>query len=161
LVRASGYSKKEELSNRIEDLIFPLESLIKKHGEEPLPPVQVVYYQEDNDMIPMKDWMKALRAQSKHRARCIDKIGLLRDYGHELDRPHAAYLENDIYELRVRCEKLQYRMLYFFYERKRVVITHGIIKQTDKVPSEEIDRAVRMKNRYNQDPEFHTHWEVP
>jgi phage-related protein len=101
---------------------------------ELLPQVQVVYYQEDDETVPMKAWMEALRSQPKHRVKCIEWIGLLRDYGHDLRRPTADYLRDGIYELRVRFQKIQYRMIYFFYGRERAVITHGITKQTDKVP---------------------------
>lgn len=41
-----------------------------------------------------------------------------------------------------------------------VVITHGITRQTDRVPPKEIDRAVEMKKRYENDPESHSHWEI-
>jgi len=51
-------------------------------------------------------------------------------------------------------------MLYFFYGRERAVITHGITRQTDKVPPKEIDRSAEMKNRYEEDPDCHSHWEI-
>ncbi|MEW6114362.1 MAG: type II toxin-antitoxin system RelE/ParE family toxin [Thermodesulfobacteriota bacterium] len=125
-----------------------------------MPRVEVVYYQNDDETVPMKEWMKGLGSQPKHRAKCIEWIGLLRDNGHDLRRPIADYLRDDIHELRPRFQRIQYRMLYFFYGRERAVITHGIIKQTDKVPPKEIDRAVEMKKRYEQDADRHSHWEV-
>jgi phage-related protein len=124
-----------------------------------LPPVQVVYYQEDDETVPMKEWMEALRSQPKHRAKCIEWIGLLRDYGYDLRRPTADYLRDD-YELRVKFQKIRYRMLYFFYGRVRAVITHGITKQTDKVPPKKIDRSLEMKKRYDEDADYHSHWEI-
>jgi phage-related protein len=125
-----------------------------------VPPVEVVYYQDDDETIPMKEWMEALASQPKHRAKCIEWIGLLRHNGHELRRPIADYLRDGIHELRPRFQKIQYRMLYFFYGRKRAVITHGIIKQTDKVPPGEINRALEMKKIYEEDPDSHSHWEI-
>lgn len=125
-----------------------------------MPPVEVVYYQEDDETVPIREWMDSLRSQPKHRAKCIEWIGLLRDYGHDLRRPIADYLRDDIFELRPRFQKIQYRMLYFFYGRERAVITHGIIKQADKVPPKEIDRAVEMKKRYEGNPDHHSHWEI-
>ena len=125
-----------------------------------MPPVRVVYYQEDYETVPMKDWLEALRTQPKHRAKCVEWIGLLRDHGHDLRRPRADYLRDDIYELRVRFQKLRYCMLYFFYGKGQAVITHGITKQTGKVPSKEIDRAIEMKKRYEEAPESHSHWEI-
>jgi len=51
-------------------------------------------------------------------------------------------------------------MLYFFYGRARAVVTHGIIKQSDKVPPKEIERAVEMKKRYEESPDYHSHLEI-
>ena len=125
-----------------------------------MPPVEVVYYHDDDETVHMKEWMEALRSQPKHRAKCIEWIGLLRDHGYDLRRPTADYLRDGIFELRVKFQKIRYRMLYFFYGTERAVITHGITKQTNRVPSREIDFAVEMKNRYKEDPERHSHWEI-
>jgi phage-related protein len=128
--------------------------------DEPLPRVQVVYYEEDDGTVPMGAWLEALRSQPKLRAKCIEWVGLLRDHGHDLRRPISAYLRDDIYELRWRFRTVRYRALYFFYGRERAVITHGITKQTDKVPPSEIDRAMKMKRNYEVNPEAHSHWET-
>ncbi|MBM4329215.1 MAG: hypothetical protein FJ118_18870 [Deltaproteobacteria bacterium] len=51
-------------------------------------------------------------------------------------------------------------MLFFFYGRKRVVVTHGLKKKTSEIPSIDIDRAIEKKKRYEQDAENHTfYWE--
>ena len=125
-----------------------------------MPRIEVAYYQDDDETVPMKEWMEALRSQPRHRAKCIEWIGLLRDYGHDLRRPTADYLRDGIYELRVKFQRIRYRMLYFFYGRKRAVITHGITKQTDLVPAREIERAMEMKRRYETDAIRHSHWEI-
>ena len=78
-----------------------------------MPPVEVVYYQEDDETVPMREWMDSLRSQSKHRAKCIEWIGLLRDNGHDLRRPIAEYLRDGIYELRPRFQKTQYPIVVF------------------------------------------------
>lgn len=125
-----------------------------------MPAIEVVYYRDDDDTVPMVVWLEGLRSQPKHRAKCVEWIGLLRDHGHDLRRPNAEYLTNGIYELRVRFQRVRYRMLYFYYGWKRAVITHGITKQTEKVPVKEIDRATTMKKVYEEDPELHSHWEI-
>lgn len=61
-------------------------------------------------------------------------------------------LQNDIWEFRVKYAKQQIRILAFWDKtdnQKTVVIaTHGFIKKTDKVPANEIDRAVRLRDNY-------------
>src|ERR1019366_4808136 len=53
--------------------------------------------------------------------------------GHELRRPIADILRDEIYELRPSHRGVQYRILYFFRDRDVVVLSHGIMKR-QKVP---------------------------
>jgi phage-related protein len=123
-----------------------------------MPEVQVIFFKRADDKVPMKDWLDDLKA--KDRRKCLERIERLRDQGHELNRPFAAYLKDDIYELRVKRGNVNYRMLYFFYEGRAVVISHGLIKKAQKVPPKEIDRATKRKAEFERDPNLHTfEWE--
>ena len=75
--------------------------------------------------------------------------------GHELRRPEADYLRDDVYELRVRHQHVNYRILYFFHERQAAVISHGLMKET-AVPRKEIDLAVKRKKQFAANPREHT-----
>ena len=75
--------------------------------------------------------------------------------GHELRRPEADYLRDDIYELRVRLQNINYRMLYFFHGRTAIVVSHGLVKE-DVLPPKEIDRATDRKKRFDRSPNKHT-----
>jgi phage-related protein len=61
-------------------------------------------------------------------------------------------LQNDIWEFRTKYAGLQIRLLSFWDKidgkETLVVATHGFIKKADKVPKNEIERAVRIKARY-------------
>lgn len=61
-------------------------------------------------------------------------------------------LQNDIWEFRTRYNGLQIRLLAFWDKTDGmetfVLATHGFIKKVDKVPSNEIDRAVKIKTKY-------------
>ena len=61
-------------------------------------------------------------------------------------------LQNDIWELRTKFAGLQIRLLAFWDKSDNnetfVIATHGFIKKVDKVPANEIDRAVRLKDKY-------------
>lgn len=133
-------------------------SSIKKAEDELLPPVRVVFYMEDSGTVTMTDWLD--HQSDVGQDRCIDRLKRLRNQGHELRRPIAAPLRDGIYELRVREKKVRLRMLFFFYGRERVVVTHGLKKKSDEVPPTEIERALEKKKRYEADPEAHTfYWE--
>jgi phage-related protein len=120
--------------------------------------VQIVFFRQAHDKIPIKDWLDDLTA--KDRRKCLERLERLRNRGHELDRPLAAYLRDGIYELRVKSGNINYRLLYFFRQGVEVVISHGLVKKTQKVPEKEIDRAVERKEKFEGDPELHTfEWE--
>lgn len=61
-------------------------------------------------------------------------------------------LKNDIWEFRTKYSGLQIRLLAFWDKTDNketlVIATHGFIKKVDKVPTKEIDRAVRLKDKY-------------
>jgi len=61
-------------------------------------------------------------------------------------------LKKEIWELRTNYEGLQIRLLAFWdktnKEKALVIATHGFIKKIDKVPENEIDRAVRIREQY-------------
>ena len=93
-----------------------------------MPEVRVVFFKRTDEKVPIKDWLDDLT--KKDRRKCLERVERLREEGHELDRPFAAYLKDGIYELRVKSGNVNYRMLYFFHEGRAVVITHGLVKKT-------------------------------
>ena len=121
-----------------------------------MPQTQVVFYQEDDGSVPILEWFE--RLPEKALDKCRVKLERLRDLGHELRRPEADYLRDDIYELRVRVGSVNYRMLYFFHENIAAVVSHGLTKEK-RVPPKDIDRAVAAKKRFVEDPRRHTHRE--
>lgn len=119
--------------------------------------VRVIFYKEDDGTVTITDWLDGL--QPKPRAKCLKWIGLLRTFGHDLRRPESGYLRDGIHELRVRFQRLNYRMLYFFSGNQAVVLTHGLKKEKG-VPPKETDRAVGLKKNFEADPQTHTfQWE--
>ena len=61
-------------------------------------------------------------------------------------------LQNDIWELRTKFAGLQIRFLAFWdktdNKRTLVIATHGFIKKVDKVPTSEIERAIKLREMY-------------
>lgn len=119
--------------------------------------VPVLIYREEDGSAPFLDWFEKLpeKAQDKCRVR-LERLATL---GHELRRPEADFLRDGIYELRVRLRTTNYRILYFFHGRTAAVLSHGVIKE-DRVPANEIDRAINRKYQFNGHPARHTFAEV-
>jgi phage-related protein len=61
-------------------------------------------------------------------------------------------LQNEIWEFRTKYAGLQIRLLAFWDKTDNketlVIATHGFIKKVDKVPVNEINRAIRLREKY-------------
>ena len=61
-------------------------------------------------------------------------------------------LQNDIWEFRTKYAGLQIRLLAFWDKTDNketlVIATHGFVKKVDKVSSNEIERAERIRDKY-------------
>jgi phage-related protein len=61
-------------------------------------------------------------------------------------------LKNDIWEFRTKYAGIQIRLLAFWdktdNQETLVIATHGFVKKVDKVPAYEIDRAIRLRDKY-------------
>jgi phage-related protein len=110
--------------------------------------VEVVFFQDEKD-CPVLSWLNSLPKRIEAKARV--RIRRLSELGHELRRPEADYLRDDIYELRWRSQSVNYRILYFFHGRETVILSHGLTKE-DIVPPREIDLAIRRKAIFETAP---------
>lgn len=81
--------------------------------------------------------------QTKIRAKVAKWIDKLEQEGPDLPRPYTDMVRGKIRELRVSFGSNKYRFLYFFFG-KRIIITHGFLKKTDRIPEGEIERAERI-----------------
>jgi phage-related protein len=53
-----------------------------------------------------------------------------------------------LYEMRIECSSNIYRVFCFFDEGKLIIAINGFQKKSQKTPSSEIDKALRIKNQY-------------
>lgn len=77
-----------------------------------MPQIQVLIYQDEDRVAPLLEWLDEL--PEKVQDKCRIKIERLSEMGNELRRPEADLLQEGIYELRVRWQSVNYRILYFF-----------------------------------------------
>ena len=125
-----------------------------------MPETQVVFYQETDGEVPVLEWLTQLVKQNrKGYANCVARIGQLAANGYELRRPAADYLTDGIYELRAKHIRVQYRILYFFYGQNVAILAHAITKEEEAVPAIDIERALRRKRLFEENPEAHTYVE--
>jgi phage-related protein len=119
-----------------------------------MPHTHVVFYREDDGTVPVLEWLDELPRDAL--TKCLVKLARLRELGHELRRPEADYLRDGIYELRVRLQRVNYRMLYFFHGKAAAVLAHGIVKER-QVPPKDIEIAIRRKQAFAKAPSLHAY----
>ena len=124
-----------------------------------MPRTEVVFYQEDEEDVPVLDWLKKLRINDQRAYEtCVAAIERLSEFGHELRRPLADLLRDGIYELRIRKGRVNYRILYFFHGRNLAILAHALTKE-DKVPKADIERTLRRKKAFVANSVMHSYSE--
>ena len=103
------------------------------------------FYQTNSGDIPVKEFIVSL--PEGLQGKILKWLSLLQEYGPSLKRPHADYLRNKIYELRLSFGKLEARILYFFWN-SNVILTNGFLKKTKRIPEVEIEKAINCMNDF-------------
>ena len=106
---------------------------------------EIEFYTTASGQCPMDAFLDQMPV--KHAAKAEKFMGLLEEKGPDLPRPFADIVRGKIRELRVAFHHHEYRFLYFFFS-KIIVMTHGFLKKSDKVPEGEIDQAQKYMDDY-------------
>ena len=131
----------------------------------------VDFYHKENGDCPVDDFLESL--DTKMRAKVLGAVALLEANGPQLREPYSKFIGDGIFEIRAKQSSNITRVLYFFYIGKRIVLTNGFIKKTQKTPPEEIALAKKYRadylerkdlrnflNKQLEDPEFKAEWEA-
>jgi len=106
---------------------------------------ELEFYVDERGRCPGREFLN--EAQVKVRAKIAKWLEMLEREGPDLPRPYADIISGKIRELRISFSSHEYRVLYFFFG-KHIIITHGFLKKTQKIPFEEIQRADRCIKRF-------------
>ena len=120
-----------------------------------MPKSKIIMYKEDDDNCPLMEWMRLLSV--KEQDKVIAKIQRLEECGFDLRRPEADYLDDGIYELRIKSGTRNLRVLYGFVGQNIALLSHGCFKE-DKVPVKEIRLAKKRLDSFKNNPDAHTYY---
>jgi phage-related protein len=106
---------------------------------------EITYYKDRVGNEPVVDYMKELARRRDKDSRI--KLGKISDYikvlqseGKGAGQPYIKHLEGDIWELRPIRDRI---MFAAWDEDKGFILLHPFLKQTQKTPQREIDKAKR------------------
>jgi phage-related protein len=108
-------------------------------------PRQVVVY---------KDYFHSFFAEQDRKVQ--DKIIKILDIIEQLERIPESYLKyivetDGLYEIRVQLGRRIFRIFCFFDGDKVVILLTGFQKKTRKTPSREIQQAMKLKQKYEEE----------
>ena len=107
---------------------------------------EIVFYDKPDGSEPAKEFL--LSWDKKMRAKIVMLIELLAENGSALRQPYSKHIVDGIFELRAKVGSDISRVFYFFVIGKRIVLTNGFIKKTQKTPKSEIELAKKYRNEF-------------
>ena len=109
---------------------------------------KIEYFEKGDNTRPAEAFI--LSEDFKLQAKIFRMLELLELKGNELREPYSSYLTDGIFELRSKQGSDVSRVLYFFVVGKKIILTNGFRKKTQKTPKSEIELAKKYKAEYEQ-----------
>ena len=111
----------------------------------------IEFYQDKDGKSEVYEYIKDLKKnnskENKQKVKKIDLyIDLLSEYGFSLTEPYIKKLEGEIWELR----PLRDRILFASWCNNKFVLLSVFMKQTQKTPQREIEKAKRLLEDYKK-----------
>lgn len=106
----------------------------------------VEFFIKENGDCPVREFL--LSIDKKMRSKLLMEIDLLEENGPQLREPYSKHLNDGIFEIRAKQGTNITRVLYFFFVGKKIVLTNGFTKKTQKAPQSEIETAKKYRADY-------------
>lgn len=89
-------------------------------------------------------WLDSLSI--KGQAQAVRALDLLGEYGPALRMPHSRKLDDELWELRFRCERVHQRITYTVEAKRRIITLTAFRKQRSN-ERKEVQRARNILRR--------------
>ena len=107
---------------------------------------EVEYYEKSDGTYPAEEFI--LSQDIKMQTKLFRLLELLELKGNELREPYSKSLSDGIFEIRAIQGNNITRVLYFFVVGKKIILTNGFVKKTQKTPENEIALAKKYRKDY-------------
>jgi phage-related protein len=108
---------------------------------------EVVYYKKADGVFPAEEFI--LSQDDKMQVKLFRLLCLLEDFGNSLREPYSKSLGEGIFEIRAHQGSDITRVLYFFVVGRKIVLTNGFVKKSQKTPASEIELAKKYRDEYS------------
>jgi phage-related protein len=97
------------------------------------------FYRDSDGSAPVEEFFDTVN--NKDLAKIQRSLDLLEEFGIQLKHPYVSHVEDKIWELRTKASGKNYRVLYFCYSGRRIVLLHAFLKVSSKIPPGELNLA--------------------
>ena len=105
-----------------------------------------------NDSIPMINFLESLSIKEKALIyKNIQKLIEYKNNNFNLSDKFTKPLKDGIFELKVDLQNKTSRSLYFYEKNQMIIFTNGFIKKSQKTPSKEIQKAIKIMEAYQNE----------
>lgn len=108
--------------------------------------MKIEYYRFEDGTSPIDEYLEDLDVRM--RVKVLRAIMLLKANGANLREPHSKSMGDGIFELRAQVGVHIERVMYFFFEGDKAVLTNGFTKKQQKTPMNEIRLAKQRRADY-------------
>ena len=106
----------------------------------------VEFFEKSDGTYPAEEFI--LSQDLKMKSRLYRTLAVLETDGNNIREPYSKFLGDGIYEVRVQQGNNIARVLYFFVVNRKIILTNGFIKKSQKTPKLEIYKAKKFRFEY-------------
>ena len=107
---------------------------------------RILFCDELETACPVTDFIHQCRP--RHQVKILRLLSLLEEQGPLMPRPYADTLHDGIHELRFTLASDNVRVLYFFCFQSFIVLYNAFLKNTRKVPVQQIRTVIDYRTRF-------------
>ena len=109
----------------------------------------ISFYKDKKGNEPVKQYIVSLKEKNTKDSliklnKIHDYLNILKQNGTRAGMPFVRHIKNDLWELR----PLKDRFFFFTYDGNDIILLSYIRKMTQKTPSSEIKKAIKLMNDY-------------
>lgn len=106
--------------------------------------LDVLFYQSEFGREPVREWLKNLPRNDK---KVIGEDIKTVQFGWPLGMPLVRNLGHELWEIRSRLNNKRIARIIFFMKNNKVILIHGFVKKTQKIPQKDICLALFRKKQ--------------
>ena len=107
---------------------------------------ELIFYRKANGECPVSDFISSLNKVM--RFKLLHQLDLLELYGNHPKGDFTKPLGDGFFEVRAQNKTDITRIMFFFDKNRKIILTNGFVKKTQRLPASELETAKRYRADY-------------